>query len=147
MNRDFVEMLSALSAAGARFLIVGAHALAAYGTPRATGDLDIWIDAAPENAARVLRALTEFGAALFDLTVEDLSKPDTVFQLGLPPCRIDILSSISGVEFNDAWPRRLEVTIAGLSVGVIGRSDFIANKKASGRPKDLMDIDLLPPEA
>jgi hypothetical protein len=147
MNRDFVEMLSALSAAGARFLIVGAHALAAYGTPRATGDLDIWIDAAPENAARVLRALTEFGAALFDLTVEDLSKPDTVFQLGLPPCRIDILSSISGVEFNDAWPRRLEVTIAGLPVGVIGRSDFIANKKASGRPKDLMDIDLLPPEA
>ena len=147
MNRDFVEMLSALSAAGARFLIVGAHALAAYGTPRATGDLDIWIDAAPENAARVLRALTEFGAALFDLTVDDLSKPDTVFQLGLPPCRIDILSSISGVEFNDAWPRRLEVTIAGLPVGVIGRSDFIANKKACGRPKDLMDIDLLPPEA
>jgi hypothetical protein len=144
MNRDFVEMLSALSAAGARFLVVGAHALAAHGTPRATGDLDLWIDATPENAARVLRALTAFGAALFDLTVEDLSKPDTVFQIGLPPSRIDILSSISGVEFSDAWPRRLEVTIAGLPVGVIGRSDFIANKRATGRRKDLMDIDLLP---
>jgi hypothetical protein len=144
MNRDFVEMLSALSAAGARFLVVGAHALAAHGTPRATGDLDLWIDATPENAARVLRGLTAFGAALFDLTVEDLSQPDTVFQIGLPPCRIDILSSISGVEFSDAWPRRLEVTIAGLPVGVIGRSDFIANKRATGRRKDLMDIDLLP---
>jgi hypothetical protein len=146
MNRDFVEMLSALSAAGARFLIVGAHALAAYGTPRATGDLDIWIEATPENAARVLRALKEFGAALFDLTLEDLARPDTVLQIGQPPCRIDILSSISGVDFGDAWPRRMEVTVGSLQVGVLGRSDFIANKKASGRPKDLMDIELLPPK-
>ena len=77
MNRDFVEMLSALSAAGARFLIVGAHALAAHGAPRATGDLDIWIRGTPENAVRVLEALRRFGAAIFDLTVDDLSKPDT----------------------------------------------------------------------
>ena len=146
MNRDFVEMLSALSAAGARFLIVGAHALAAHGAPRATGDLDIWIGATPDNAARVLDALRNFGAALFDLTVDDLSRPDTVFQVGLPPSRIDILSSISGVTFDHAWSRRLEIRIGDLDVGVIGREDFIANKTASGRPKDLMDLTLLPPQ-
>jgi len=146
MSRDFVEMLSALSAAGARFLIVGAHALAAHGVPRATGDLDIWIQATPENAARVFQALKAFGAALLDLGLDDLSKPDTVFQIGLPPSRIDILSSISGVDFDDAWSRRVEVTIGDLSIGVIGRSDFVANKRASGRPRDLIDIELLPPE-
>ena len=85
MSRDFVEMLSALSAAGARFLIVGAHALAAHGVPRATGDLDIWIQATPDNAARVFEALRSFGAALLDLSVDDLWKPETVFQIGLPP--------------------------------------------------------------
>lgn len=147
MSRDFVEMLSALYAAGARFLIVGAHALAAHGMPRATGDLDIWIQPTPENAARVIHALKRFGAALFDLGIDDLSKPDTVFQIGLPPSRIDILSSISGVEFDDAWDRRIEIVIGDLRVGVIGRADFIANKKATGRPKDLLDIELLPPEA
>ena len=146
MNRDFVEMLSALSAAGARFLIVGAHALAAHGAPRATGDLDIWIRATPENAARVLEALRSFGAALFDLTIDDLSRPDTVFQIGLPPSRIDILSSISGVAFDHAWSNRLEIKIGGLEIGVIGREDFIANKTASGRPKDLIDLTLLPPK-
>jgi len=147
MNRDFVEMLSALSAAGVRFLIVGAHALAAHGTPRATGDLDIWIQATPENANRVLRALQAFGAPLFDLSVADLSKPDTVFQIGLPPSRIDLLSSISGVEFDDAWPGRIEVAIGDLRVGVIGRADFVANERATGRPKDRLDIELLPPES
>lgn len=145
MNRDFVEMLSALSAAGARFLIVGAHALAAHGAPRATGDLDIWIRATPDNAARVLDALRRFGAALFDLTIDDLSKPDTVFQIGLPPSRIDILSSISGVDFDHAWSNRLQITIGDLEIGVIGREDFIANKTAVGRPKDLLDLTLLPP--
>ncbi len=146
MNHDFVEMLSALSAAGARFLIVGAHALAAHGAPRATGDLDIWIQATPENAARVFDALRHFGAALFDLTIDDLSRPDTVFQIGLPPSRIDILSSISGVDFGHAWANRLEITIGDLVVGVIGREDFVANKTASGRPKDLLDLTLLPPK-
>jgi hypothetical protein len=146
MNRDFVEMLSALSAAGARFLVVGAHALAAHGAPRATGDLDIWIGATPENAARVLQALRSFGAALFDLTIDDLSRPDTVFQIGLPPSRIDILSSISGVDFDRAWSNRLPIRIGDLEIGVIGREDFIANKTASGRPKDLIDLMLLPPK-
>ncbi|GMV23654.1 MAG: hypothetical protein AB7L71_17360 [Vicinamibacterales bacterium] len=146
MNQDFVEMLSALSAAGARFLIVGAHALAAHGAPRATGDLDIWIHATPDNSRRVMDALRDFGAPLFDLTETDLCARDTVFQIGLPPSRIDILTGISGVDFSDAWERRMEIRIGTLTIGTIGRQDFIANKKASGRPKDLLDLELLPPE-
>jgi hypothetical protein len=146
MNRDFVEMLSALCAAGARFLIVGAHALAAHGAPRATGDLDIWIQPTPDNAARVLTALRAFGAPLFDLGANDLCAPDTVFQIGIPPARIDILTGISGVEFDGAWPRRIDVSIGDLTIGALGRADFVANKKASGRPKDLLDLELLPPE-
>ena len=90
MNRDFVEILSELSAAGADFLVVGAHALAAHGVPRATGDLDIWVRPSRENAARVVEALGRFGAPLFDLAVEDLTREDTVFQIGLPPSRVDI---------------------------------------------------------
>lgn len=147
MNRDFVEMLSALFEAGARFLIVGAHALAAHGAPRATGDLDIWIQNTPDNATRVLAALRAFGAPLSDLSHTDLCASDTVFQIGLPPCRIDILTGISGLTFDDAWARRIEVAIGDLCVPTIGRADFIANKKASGRPKDLLDLALLPPEA
>lgn len=145
MNRDFVEMLSALSAAGVRFLVVGAHALAAHGAPRATGDLDIWVRPTPDNASRVLTALRSFGAPVFDLTVDDLCAADTVFQIGLPPSRIDILSGISGVDFDAAWARRLELEIGDLRVGTLGREDFIANKRASGRPKDLLDLELLPP--
>jgi hypothetical protein len=143
MNRDFVEMLSALSDAGAEYLVVGAHALAAHGVPRATGDLDIWINATPENVTRVLHALSAFGAPLFDLTAADLTNPETVFQIGLPPSRIDILAAISGVSFPSAWPRRTHVRIGTLDVPVIGRDDFITNKKATGRPRDLGDLDLL----
>jgi hypothetical protein len=146
VNRDFIDMLSALCAAGVEFLVVGAHALAAHGIPRATGDLDIWVRPTPENASRVLEALSRFGAPLLDLTIEDLSRSDTVFQIGLPPSRIDILSGISGVTFVDAWPRRIDVPIGTLVIPVIGRHDFITNKKASGRPKDLSDLTLLPPD-
>jgi hypothetical protein len=144
MNRDFVEMLSVLSEVGAEFLVVGAHALAAHGAPRATGDLDLWIRPDAANAARVLEALTRFGAPLFDLTASDLITPDTVFQIGLPPSRIDLLTSISGVEFEAAWANRMSVTIGSLEVPVLGLADFVVNKRASGRPKDLADLTLLP---
>lgn len=143
MNRDFAEMLSALSEAGAEFLVVGAHALAAHGVPRATGDLDIWVNSTSENAARVIAALKAFGAPLADLTVDDLTTPDTVFQIGVVPSRVDILSGISGVRFADAWPRRLVLVIEGIQVPVLGRADFVANKRASGRPQDLLDVELL----
>ena len=143
MNRDFAEMLSALSEAGAEFLVVGAHALAAHGMPRATGDLDIWVNPSKANAGRVMRALTAFGAPLHDLTLADLMKPDTVFQIGVPPCRVDILSGISGVNFHDSWPRRVVLEIEGVTVPVLGRDDFVTNKRASGRPKDRLDLELL----
>jgi hypothetical protein len=145
MNRDFAEMLSALSAAGARFLIVGAHALAAHGAPRATGDLDIWIQATSENAARVLTALRAVGAPQIDQNDPDHSAPDTVFQIGLPPARKDIITGISGVGFDEAWDRRITVWVGDLEVPTLGRPDFIANKQAAGRPKDLLDLELLPP--
>jgi hypothetical protein len=143
MNRDFAEMLSELSEAGAEFLIVGAHALAAHGVPRATGDLDIWVRPTAENAARVLTALTVYGAPLADLSLDDLTKPDTVFQIGVVPCRIDILTGISGVQFAAAWARSIAVDVDGVQVQVIGREDFKTNKRASGRPKDLLDLELL----
>ena len=143
MNRDFVEMLSALTETGTEFIVVGAHALAAHGVPRATGDLDIWIRGTTENAARVLAALKVFGAPLFDVSADDLTRPGTVFQIGVPPSRIDILTSISGVTFEEAWPRRVTLSVGELSVPVLGKNDFIANKRAVGRPKDLSDLDLL----
>ena len=141
MNRDFAEMLSALSEAGAEFLVVGAHALAAHGVPRATGDLDIWVKPSPTNARRVMQALASFGAPLHDLTLDDLTKSDTVFQIGVPPSRVDILTGVTGVQFDDAWPRRVALDLEGAAVSVIGRADFIKNKRATGRPKDLADID------
>lgn len=143
MNRDFVEMLSALSAAGAEFLIVGAHALAVHGAPRATGHLDIWVRPTPENAARVWRALTEFGAPLHDVRENDFSTRDVVFQIGLPPCRIDLLTQITGVEFDDAWPRRVLHAVEGLTLPFLARADFLANKRALGRAKDLADVEAL----
>ncbi|MCU0242088.1 MAG: hypothetical protein MUF51_06660 [Vicinamibacteria bacterium] len=140
MNKDFAEMLSALSAAGAEYLIVGAHALAAHGLPRATGDLDIWIRAAPDNAVRVFTALRAFGAPLLEITQDDLATPGTVFQIGVVPNRIDLLTEISGVSFDAAWARRLVISIAGQQLPILGRADLEANKRAAGRPKDLADL-------
>ena len=140
MNRDFVDMLSALSEVGADYLVVGAHALAAHGVPRATGDLDIWVRATPENASRVWDALRRFGAPLSELEPADLHEADVVFQIGVPPSRIDILTSITGVEFEAAWAERLVVEIEGLAITVLGRSALIQNKRAVGRPKDLVDV-------
>ena len=140
MNRDFVEMLAALSAAGVEFLVVGAYAMAAHGIPRATGDIDLWVRPTRLNAERVVHALQSFGAPLFGLTLEDLVRSDTVFQIGVAPNRIDILTGITGVRFEEAWPNRLDVTIDDQSVPVIGLTDLIRNKAATGRPKDQADL-------
>jgi hypothetical protein len=140
MNRDFVEMLAALSAAGVEFLVVGAYALAAHGLPRATGDIDIWVRPTRENAQRVLRAVRDFGAPLFDLTIEDLLRSDTVFQIGVAPNRIDLLTGITAVRFEAAWPNRLTVTIDDQTVPVIGLADLMRNKAATGRPQDQADL-------
>lgn len=140
MNRDFAEMLSALSDAGADFLVVGAHALAAHGLPRATGDLDIWVRPSLDNARRVLAALKTFRAPLHDLSEDDLACPGTVFQIGVVPNRIDILTEISGVAFEDAWRRRVWFVVEGQRLPFLGRADLAANKRAAGRPKDLADL-------
>jgi hypothetical protein len=132
-------MLSALNDSGADYLIVGAYALATYGTARATGDIDIWARPTKENADRVWMALERFGAPRRNLTREDLHAPDNVFQIGIAPNRIDILTSITGVEFDEAWQHRKQTQINGISVSVIGREHLLKNKRAIGRPKDLAD--------
>lgn len=136
-------MLRALSAEGVEYLVVGAYAMAAHGVPRATGDIDVWVRSSPANAERVLRALHRFGAPLFDLTVADLTREGTVFQLGLPPRRIDLLTSIDGVTFEDAWPERVTSRFGDLEVTVIGREALVRNKRAAGRLKDLVDLRIL----
>lgn len=146
LAKDFRDLLRAFVDHEVRFLVVGAYALAVHGRPRATGDLDVWVEPSPMNADRVLAALREFGAPLHDLTRDDLARPGVVFQIGLPPLRIDVLTQISGVEFREAWPRRSEADFEGVGVGVIGREDFLANKRASGRTQDLADVERLAPE-
>ncbi len=144
MNEDFLELLGALNDAEARFLVVGAYAVGIHGRPRATKDLDVWVEASPANSARVLAALRRFGAPLGDLTEGDFATPGTGFKMGAPPRRIDILTKISGVSFEDAWPRRVEAGFGpDVRCGVIGIDDLIANKKAAGRPQDLADVDAL----
>ncbi|QDT71446.1 hypothetical protein I41_06030 [Lacipirellula limnantheis] len=139
MNQDFSEMLSELFAADAEFLLVGAYALSAYGFSRATGDLDIWVRPTPENAVKVWQALKAFQAPVRNVTVEDFHTPDVVFQIGVEPGRIDILTSISGVEFDDAWNERKYRTLSGLNVPLLSKPHLLANKLASGRPKDIGD--------
>ncbi len=145
MNEDFIDLLRVLLIEEARFLVVGAHALAAHGVPRATGDIDIWIEADGANADRVFRALARFGAPLRSLGMSpsDLTVPDCVVQIGLPPRRIDVLTGVTGVDFKSAWERRASFVLSGLDVPVLGREDLIANKKAAGRPKDLADVAVL----
>jgi hypothetical protein len=141
MNPDFVDLLRAFIGADVRFLIVGAYALALHGRPRATGDLDVWIEATPENASRVMRALAAFGAPLSDVTSADFAREGVTYQIGVVPCRIDILTELSGVSFAEAWPDRVRRPFGDVDVDFIGRDAFIRNKRATGRPKDLGDIE------
>jgi hypothetical protein len=140
MNRDFVDLMRAFGAHEVRFLVVGAYALGVHGRPRATGDLDLWVDATPENAAKIITALAEFGAPLADVTVEDFGRPGIIFQMGLPPRRIDVITALTGLTFAQAWPRRLRSTFGPVEVDFIGREDFITNKRATGRARDLVDV-------
>lgn len=140
LNPDFRDMLSALLSAGAEFLLVGAHAMAAHGYPRFSHDFDLVVRCEPENAKRVWRALEIFGAPMFHFSLRDLEQPDMVLQLGAPPGRIDIMTSISGVSFDEAWAQRIEVNIDGLKVPIIGLDELIRNKKAAAREKDELDV-------
>jgi len=140
LNRDFHEMLSALNDASAEYVVVGAYALAAHGHPRATGDIDIFVRPSPENAERVLAAIIAFGAPRFGLSVTDLSVEGTVFQIGVPPGRIDILTAIEGVSFDEAMASHFSRIVDGLLLPILGRDALLKNKRAAGRPKDLADV-------
>ena len=142
MNEDFLDILEQLVAAGARFMVVGAHALAVHGFPRATGDLDLWIGPGDDNARRVMAALVRFGAPVQSLGIseDDLRTPGMVVQIGLPPRRIDVLTRATGVEFEAAWSTRVLHRVGEVQVPFISRDMLIANKRATGRPRDLADI-------
>jgi hypothetical protein len=143
MNPDFVDLLRAFIAHDVRFLVVGAYALAVHARPRATGDLDIWVDPTANNAAHVIRALAAFGAPLAEVSASDFSQPGVVFQMGLPPRRIDVLTELSGLTFDEAWFSRLRAPFGPVHVDYLGRDAFIKNKRATGRTKDLADIEEL----
>ena len=143
LNEDYKEMLQLLVEEKVKFLLVGAYALAAHGYPRATMDIDIWVMPSPENADAVLRALSRFGAPLHGLTASDLQKTDTIFQIGVAPRRIDIITSASGLRFDKAYAQSIEATVDGLIVNIPSLDDLISNKKASGRSKDIADVEAL----
>jgi hypothetical protein len=143
VNRDFRDLFAALNDAGADFLVVGAHALAAHGHVRATKDIDVWIRCDTVNAARVYQALRTFGAPLANLSASDLATPGIVFQIGVAPIRIDILTAISGVTFDEAWPARVPSRYADQPIAVLSKQHLIQNKRASGRLQDLADVEAL----
>ena len=146
LNNDYKEMLQYLNDEGVKYLLVGAYALAVHGFPRATQDIDFYVWANPENAKKLISALDRFGAPIRDLSPKDLATEGVVYQIGVGPRRIDILTRIDGVTFQDAYPRRVTVQLEGLEVPVISRDDLIANKRASGRTQDLADLERLIPK-
>lgn len=144
LSKDFKEFVALLNAHAVDYLIVGGYAMALHGRPRNTGDLDIWVKRSTDNAERLVKALDAFGFAGLGLTQRDFETPEQVVQLGYPPFRIDLLTDIDGVKFQDAWPNHETVEYQGLQMHFIGLEDLKANKRASGRPRDIDDLEQLP---
>jgi hypothetical protein len=143
ISPDFREFIACANARDVRFLIVGGYAVAYHGHPRYTKDLDVWVEPTAENARRLLDALEDFGFGTLELQVEDFLEPDQVIQLGYPPLRIDLLTSVSGLSFDDCYPNRQTMEIEEVEVPFIGLDDLKANKRASGRHQDLADLENL----
>jgi hypothetical protein len=143
MNSDFKDLLKVLNDYKVHYLVVGGYAVMAYTEPRYTKDLDIWIEASQRNARAVFRALQKFGAPLENLTEADFAQEGFFYHMGRPPSRVDVLMSVAGVRFVDAWPRRVNINFDGVIGHVISRRDLIANKRAVGRPQDLVDVNNL----
>ena len=139
LNPDYRDMLSAFAEESVKYLLVGAYALAVHGHVRATGDIDLWVESSRDNATRVMAALARFGAPLYEIEARDFETPEVVFQIGVAPRRINILTTIDAVDFQAAWAEREEVEVAGSRVPVISRHHLLQNKRATGRPKDLAD--------
>jgi hypothetical protein len=143
IQKDFRELLELFNAHEVRYLIVGGYALAYHGAPRYTGDLDLFVRPDAENAARVLSALDDFGFGSVGIKVEDLQNPNKVVQLGYPPVRVDIITSISGLSWDEAFKKCERGKYGDIETNYIGREQYILNKRASGRKKDLADIEAL----
>lgn len=143
IHHDFSELLSEFIAEGVKFLVVGGYAVGVHARPRMTKDLDLFIARDAENAARVYRALANFGAPLAGVTENDFTSDDLIYQMGRPPVRIDVITAIEGVSFDDAWEGRLTLAVAGMEVPVIGKRELVRNKTAVGRPQDLADVDAI----
>jgi hypothetical protein len=140
---DFRDLLELLNEHEVEYLIVGGYALAFHGAPRFTGDLDVFVRPAPENARRILSALNAFGFQFSNLDIEDFQMPDKVVQLGVPPVRVDLITSISGVTWEEAEAHKKPGVFGDVPVAYIGRTEFAANKRASGRQKDMADLEAL----
>jgi hypothetical protein len=142
-SRDFRDLFAAFNAEGVEYLLVGAHALAVHGHLRATKDLDVWVRPSMGNAERVIAALRAFGAPTDQVTVDDFARVGITFQIGVDPLRIDILTTIDGVSFDEAWANRVQARFNDQSVNVISKGDLILNKRSSGRTQDLADLEQL----
>jgi hypothetical protein len=140
LNRDFIDILSAFSKEKVDYIVVGGYAIAFHGFVRGTGDIDLWIRNSNENTERVWAALKAFGAPLSDLSINDLQTPGMVFQMGLPPNRIDIINRVEGLQFEEAWPNRTFVELHELTIPIAGKPELLKNKRAMNRPKDMADI-------
>jgi len=143
VNPDFRDLFAALHEAEVRYLVVGAHAVAFYAEPRYTKDLDIWVEASPGNAPRILAALQAFGAPLADVTESDFHRAGVVLQIGVAPNRIDVTTHLDGVTFEAAWANRQSATFGDQSIWIIGRTELIQNKTAVARPQDLLDLAMI----
>ena len=143
LNQDFKEFIQSLNDNHVRYLVVGGYAVALHGYPRYTKDMDLWIEADPENAANIVKALDQFGFSSLSLTVDDFLEPDTVIQLGYPPSRIDLITSVSGVMFKDCYKTKVEIEIDDLVIDFIDIENLKKNKRASGRAQDIADLENL----
>jgi predicted nucleotidyltransferase len=139
LNKDYKDILQILLDNNVQFLVVGAYALGAYGYPRATGDIDLWVMASPENSEKIYQSLIQFGAPMEQINEKTFSEQGVIFQIGVAPRRIDVITKIDGVDFQKAWTARQEIAIDGLKVPFISKQDLIKNKESTGREKDKLD--------
>jgi hypothetical protein len=141
LNSDFRDLLFEFNAAEVRYLVVGAYAVIFHAQPRYTKDLDVWVEPTEANAQKVFAALGKFGAVLDGVSAQDFARAGLTFQMGVPPNRIDVLTEIAAVTFADAWETRIDARYADQRIWVLGREHLLANKRAVGRPQDLLDIE------
>ena len=143
MNSDFKDLLQLFAEFQVKFLVVGGYAVIRYTEPRYTKDLDLWVEATSENSVRCYRALATFGAPLVGVEPFDLVQEGYIFQMGVPPNRIDLLMNVRGLTFSDAWSRRVVIDVEGIQIPILCKEDVVTSKIASGRPQDLIDVELL----